>query len=186
MAVLAPDSRSAGILQPTEYVGNVDDILRDHVAGVTGMPVKNVRRRWLRRTGVQPHIDDDWAAVGVTSVETLGTPQQRRVGAAENIEAVSHQTLHCVASFYGPRAMLLADRLREGLQIEQTNSALCSNGLTLQAVEPDIQHLPDLFGAEWVDRFDVSFRIGRQVKRIYGIRTLVSADDVTIHTEKDV
>ena len=70
-----------------------------------------------------------------------------------------------------------------GLQIPQNNAYLQSQGLTIQSVVDEVQHLPDFQLEQWVDRYDVSFNVGRKVSRKYGVRTIASAD-VEIITER--
>lgn len=190
MAVI--DSRSAKVLAPigSENTGSPDDKLRVWLSALTGLDKEHVRRRWLTRPGTRFAVDENWAAVGVISVATVGTPYQS--GHKGNIDdpvlgdikRISHQTLTCVASFYGSNAQELADTFREGAQIFQNAQALKRVGLVLQGINEDVQHLPDFLFEQWVDRYDVTFKVGRAVVRIYGVRDLASVGDIEIHTEK--
>lgn len=184
------DSRSAGVLSPlkTENGGAIDDALRGWIAGLTGLPITSIRRRWMPRPGTQPGLGVDWCAVGVERVSTHGTPYQRnRKGAVEgdlgDVTRESHQTFKCVASFYGPNAFSYADRAREGAQLGQNLSNLLARGLTLQAVDDDLMHLPDFLCEQWVDRYDLSFSVGRKVSRTYGVRDLAAIGEINIHTD---
>jgi hypothetical protein len=66
----------------------------------------------------------------------------------------------------------------------QNNNQLKRYGLTVQSVDDEVLHLPDLQDEQWVDRYDLTFRIGRSVSREYGIRTIVDADDIEFFIEK--
>ena len=44
-------------------------------------------------------------------------------------------------------------------------------------------HVPDLLFQHWVDRYDVTFKVGRSVTRSFGVRAIVAAG-VNIFTEK--
>lgn len=180
----AIDSTTAGVLTPTAAKGTENPMpaLRAWLSELTGIPNTLLRARWMTRPGTMPAIGIDWAAVGVERVETHGTPYQRgRKG--ESVQKESHQSLHCVVSFYGPNAAEKADIFREGAQVFQNSDALRLNGLTFQSVAADVQHLPDLLGEQWVDRYDVSFVVGRKVVRTYAVRDFSSAGFV-IFTDK--
>lgn len=190
MAVI--DSRQAGVLKQLgkEGGGAPENVIRKWMADITGLPLHRVVRRWLPRPGTRPGIDEDWIAVGVERVQTHGTPYQRgRKGQPEDAESGDvvrevHQTLHCIASFYGPNAAQIVDDFRDAAQLFQTNAALQAQGLTLQGIAEDALQLPDLLGEQWVPRFDITFKLGRKVSRTYGVRDLVKVGPIEIITEK--
>lgn len=190
MAVI--DSRQAGVLkQLGKEGGNApENAVRKWMADITGLPLHRVVRRWLPRPGTRPGIDEDWIAVGVERVQTHGTPYQRgRKGQPEDAESGDvvrevHQTLHCIASFYGPNAAQIVDDFRDAAQLFQTNDSLKAQGLTLQGIAEDALQLPDLLGEQWVPRFDITFKLGRKVTRTYGVRDLVKVGPIEIYTEK--
>lgn len=190
MAVI--DSRQAGVLKQLgkEGGGAPENVIRKWMADITGLPLHRVVRRWLPRPGTRPGIDEDWIAVGVERVQTHGTPYQRgRKGQPEDAESGDvvrevHQTLHCIASFYGPNAAQIVDDFRDAAQLFQTNFALQAQGLTLQGIAEDALQLPDLLGEQWVPRFDITFKLGRKVSRTYGVRDLVKVGPIEIYTEK--
>ena len=190
MAVI--DSRQAGVLKQLDKEGGgaPENVIRKWMADITGLPLHRVVRRWLPRPGTRPGIDEDWIAVGVERVQTHGTPYQRgRKGQPEDAESGDvvrevHQTLHCIASFYGPNAAQIVDDFRDAAQLFQTNDSLKAQGLTLQGIAEDALHLPDLLGEQWVPRFDITFKLGRKVSRTYGVRDLVKVGPIEIITEK--
>ncbi|HIU85199.1 MAG TPA: hypothetical protein IAC66_07540 [Candidatus Aphodousia gallistercoris] len=189
MAVI--DSRTAGVLRPgdSENTGEVETRLRLFVSDVTGLEAKLVRQRWLPKPGTQPSLEVSWCAVGIVGIKTWGLPYIRgRKGtisdpASGDVKSEAHQTMQCMASFYGPQAQELADIFRSGARLPQNNDYLQSMGLSIQGVDDDIRHQPDFQLQQWVDRYDVSFRVGRKVSRTYGVRTIASAD-VEIITER--
>ena len=190
MAVI--DSRQAGVLKRLgkEGGGAPENVIRKWMADITGLPLHRVVRRWLPRPGTRPGIDEDWIAVGVERVQTHGTPYQRgRKGQPEDAASGDvvrevHQTLHCIASFYGPNAAQIVDDFRDAAQLFQTNDSLKAQGLTLQGIAEDAVQLPDLLGEQWVPRFDITFKLGRKVTRTYGVRDLVKVGPIEIITEK--
>ena len=190
MAVI--DSRTPGVLKRLGKEGGdaPENVVRKWMAEITGLPLNRVVRRWLPRPGTRPGIDEDWIAVGVERVQTHGTSYQRgRKGQPEDAASGDvvrevHQTLHCIASFYGPNAAQIVDDFRDAAQLFQTNAALQAQGLTLQGIAEDALQLPDLLGEQWVPRFDITFKLGRKVSRTYGVRDLVKVGPIEIITEK--
>lgn len=190
MAVI--DSRSRGILRPVESTGTEppEIAVRKWMAGITSIPLELVRKRWVSKPGTQPAINVDWVAVGVDRIKTHGTPYQRgRRGDIEKPESgdvvrESHQTLSFVASFYGPNAALIADGFREGALLGQNAAELARSGLVIQGVGDEVLHLPDFAFEQWIDRYDVTFTVGRKVTRTFGVRDFAAVGEINIHTEK--
>lgn len=178
------DSRSPGVLTPlaSENTGEVENRLRLFVSLAVGLDPKVVRKRWTQKPGTQPPVGADWCAVGVTEIRTHGFPNISGVkGKLDDPEtgtvtSDAHQSLYCVATFYGPNAQELSDRLRSALMLTQNISYLQYHGLTVQNVDDSARHIPEFAFQQWIDRYDLSFTIGRKVSRTYGVRTLVSAD----------
>lgn len=187
----ATDSRQAGVLRPLATEGAIppEDSLRRWMADLVGLPLELVRKRWLAKPGTRPPVDADWCAVGVERIVTQGTPYQRdRKGSLDDPESSdvvqeSHQTLHCLATFYGPHAAELSDIFRDAAQIGQNNDALRRAGMVVQGIDESV-HLPDLAFEQWIDRYDVGFRIGRKISRRFGIRNIASIGSVELITEK--
>jgi hypothetical protein len=184
------DSRTAGVLQPIEAqnTSEVETRLRFFVAQITGLDKKLVRTRWLKKPGTQPTVDTDWCAVGILGIRTNGTPNIKgKKGNLDDPESgdvvsIAHQTLDCMATFYGPNASYYADVLRSGMTLAQNNAWLQSQGLTVHGLD-EIRRAPDFIFNQWIDRYDLSFRVGRKVSYKYGVRTIVDAD-FEISTEK--
>ena len=189
MAVI--DSRYSGVLRPLESSGTDDptDTIRQWVAALSGLALDHVRRRWVPKPGTRPGIGENWVAVGIEEIETHGSPEQfARKGEIERPESgdvvrVSHQTLACAASFYGPDAAGIADTFREAAQLDQNVRWLASKGLKVQSVDGEATHVPDFLNEQWVDRYDVRFRIGRAVRRVFGVRDIAAVGDISIKTD---
>ncbi len=185
----ANDSTTPGVLAVVDSdYRNPEDVLRIYLAALTGIDKLLVRKRWTQKPGTRPKIGTDWAAVGIDRVRTEGFPYQH--GQKPVLESdpdvnsrTSWQTLHCIASFYGPNAAALSDSFRESIQLPQNNKVLKGYGLTIQAVEDEVAHVPDFAFEQWVDRYDISFRIGRSVTRAYGVRTTATAPEMKFTTD---
>lgn len=181
----ANDSTRSGVLTASASTYTApDDVLRLYLSSIVGIDKTLVRKRWQSKPGTQPPVGTDWAAVGVDRIETQGFPYQLGTKNPDVITRTSWQRMHCIASFYGPNAAENADAFREGAQLGQNVDTLSAFGLKVQGVDDYIPHVPDFAFAQWVDRYDVFFIVARKVTRTYGVRTLVSADDIEITTEK--
>ena len=181
----ANDSTRSGVLTASASTYTApDDVLRLYLSSIVGIDKTLVRKRWQSKPGTQPPVGTDWAAVGVDRIETQGFPYQLGTKTPDVITRTSWQRMHCIASFYGPNAAENADAFREGAQLGQNVDTLSAFGLKVQGVDDYIPHVPDFAFAQWVDRYDVFFIVARKVTRTYGVRTLVSADDIEITTEK--
>lgn len=188
----AIDSRGSGILTPlaSDNAGDPTDAVRAWIAGLTGLPLKMVRRRWLAKPGTMPALGVNWCAVGVDRIETAGLPDQ--VGKRGDLEAaesgdvtrISHQSIRFVASFYGQDALEDADAFREGAQLWQNREALRAKGLSLASIEAEATHLPDLVNGQWAERYDIRFTANRSVARKYGVRTIANVGEIIINTER--
>ena len=181
----ANDSTRPGVLTASASTYTApEDVLRLYLSSIVGIDKTLVRKRWQSKPGTQPPVGTDWAAVGVDRIETQGFPYQSGTKIPDVITRTSWQRMHCIASFYGPNAAENADAFREGAQLGQNVDTLSAFGLKVQGVDDYIPHVPDFAFAQWVDRYDVFFIDARKVTRTYGVRTLVSADDIEITTEK--
>ena len=161
-----------------------EDVIRLYLSALTGIDKNLVRKRWLNKVGKQPELGTDWIAVGVEGVTTWGTPYSDNQKVPDIQNRISQQTLKFRASFYGLNSAELSDKAREGLCMVQNNNQLKRYGLTVQSVDDEVLHLPDLQDEQWIDRYDLIFRVGRSVSREYGIRTIVDADDIEFFIEK--
>lgn len=180
----ANDSTRPGVLTASASTYTApEDVLRLYLSSIVGIDKTLVRKRWQSKPGTQPPVGTDWAAVGVDRIETQGFPYQSGTKIPDVITRTSWQRMHCIASFYGPNAAENADAFREGAQLGQNVDTLSAFGLKVQGVDDYIPHVPDFAFAQWVDRYDVFFIVARKVTRTYGVRTLVSADDIEITTE---
>ncbi|EPX7387252.1 phage neck terminator protein, partial [Escherichia coli] len=85
-----------------------------------------------------------------------------------------HETIECMASFYGPAGMVYASRFRDGISVPQNNAALNALGLSLGDYT-GLTPFPELINQQWVRRYDMTVRLRRKVVREYGIKSLVDA-----------
>lgn len=181
----AIDSTQEGVLKASTAIrSDAVDVLRLYLAAITGIEKTLVRKRWAVKPGIQPPVDADWASIGILEVRTDGFPYQQELKTPDVVRATSWQTLHCMASFYGPHAETLSDDFREGCQLPQNQRALKPFGLVIRSCEDSVTHVPDFSFEQWIDRFDVRFTVGRSVTRDYGVRSLVKVGEIELITER--
>lgn len=173
---MSNDSTAPGYLTPlSEPLTRqmVEDALHDAVAGITGMDPRLVRPRWQSEPPKQPGHDVTWCSVGVLSWSRDGYPAVEHSGDEGGTDAVlSWKTLSAVASFYGPAADDLADRLMDGLAVEQNRTDLRAAGIALTAVGDPVD-APELINNRWVRRVDLPLSLQMETRRVYGVRNIL-------------
>lgn len=183
----------AGYLKPLNTPLNdaeLDKVLQQFVAGITGIAGKYVRPRWMPKEPTFPEPTVDWAAFGILSITPdPGLPLQDfngTGGASGNgqMTVIRHAQLQCLGSFYGPNAQLNATTLRDGAVLGQNRAILQQNGLDVRSMS-EVVALPDLINTTWQRRYDLSIYFGIETKRNYAILSLLKQSG-TIQTESGI
>lgn len=153
------------------YDDALDDLFQGLLAGITGLPGDLVRPRYQRKPPKQPAADVTWCAVGVMDIDPDAGPalDVDQVGAL-----VRHETLHVLASFYGPNASAAAAQARDGLTLPQ-NAVL---QLMTYVNSDTMRKASELVNEQWIQRIDLPMQFRRQVKRAYSVQTILAADVV--------
>lgn len=173
MTILTPNPT------PTPLYGDaLDDLIHDLFVGLTGLDGSLVRPRFQVKPPKQPPQGTDWCAVGVMDDDPDAQPAMTANPDGVNLDFVRHETIHVLASFYGPNAGALAAQARDGLALSQNNEILASQ-LMLYVNNDTIRKVPELVGEQWVDRRDLPVTFRRQVKRAYAVASIASADVTT-------
>lgn len=164
----------------------LEDIFRDAVMGITGLPSEMVRPRWQQTVPNQPEFEVNWVAVGVDILEQDTFAYERHVpsleaGGANVVER--DEQLRVLCSFYGANNFRFMSQWREGLAIEQNRFALEEHGIKLVAIDSRPVNVPALFKNTWVRRIDLGCQFSRRVEVTYGVRTVRSVG-VDLHTEE--
>lgn len=92
-----------------------------------------------------------------------------------------HEELEIQCAFYGPDCEEYSSKVRDGFQITQNLEALRSANMGFKGTSRAIQ-VPDLVNERWVDRFEMSVFLRREIIRTYQILPLLSVDGL-IHAE---
>lgn len=85
-----------------------------------------------------------------------------------------HEELTIGCSFYGPEASEYCNIVRDSFQIPQNLEGLRSVNMGFMGTDNALQ-VPDLVNERWVERFEMSVHLRREIIRTYPILTLVSA-----------
>lgn len=177
---MANDSSTGGYLSPAGSPAPLEDaaledLLQKVVVGISGLPGSMVRPRWQATVPKQPEPSVDWCAIGVTEEQQDDYPVEEHEGTGDGHDIfASHETVHVLASFYGPNGSRNAKVLRDGLYVAQNRDQLVANGMNLTDVGRVIA-APELINQQWIRRYDVPIRIRRKVERIYPILNILSA-----------
>lgn len=176
---MANTSATGGYLIPSSPEpatdDGLDDLLQEMIVGITELSAPLVRPRWQPNPPKQPAVTVDWAAVGVTNVETDTYGHIQHNPAGEGADTLLRfQTITVMASFYGPNRRGYAQKLADGLLIPQNREQLVRAGLNLVTAS-GITSAADLFNVNWIPRADILLMFGRQITRTYPVLNLISA-----------
>jgi hypothetical protein len=173
-------SATGGYLAPTAPVPpddvDLDNLLQELVAGVTGLPGEMVRPRWQPTVPKQPEPTENWCAMGVSVQTNDSGPAIRHDPAGDGSDTYTrHQQIDLMCSFYGPSAKGYAQRLADSISIPQNGEQLALNGMKFVSAS-DIQPAPALINQQWNRRYDLTLVLRRKITRTYPVLNLLSAE----------
>jgi hypothetical protein len=167
-------SATGGFLPLTPVPGQVEveDVLHDLIAGITGLPGSLVRPRWQPEPPREPGPKEDWCAFGIVEYIPHNYPQilHHREGEGHD-EIIESETLRVVVSFYGPHHHEYARLLRRGVHVPQNRETLRPAGLAF-AVAGGIQPVPELVALGWRARSDLTLNFHRETRSDYPVLNL--------------
>jgi len=169
-------SATGGYLAPSSgpmTQRQVEDALQGMVVGITGLAGQFVRPRWQPFPPKQPEHSVSWCSIGVTSWggKNFASVQHQSAGNGQDVVTVQ-EDLEVMASFYGPSAMDLARRLRQGLAVEQNRAALRASGLALASVGA-LLNIPEIINNAWVQRVDLGLTVRAEALSAYPVLNLL-------------
>lgn len=173
---MANDSTVAGYLTPDANPAPLEDaeldkFLHDLIVGVTGLPGDMVRPRWQAEPPTQPERADDWMAFGVMDEDA--DTYAATVHTIDSSEVQRHEYIDILISSYGPHGRGNMKLLRDGLQVEQNRAALSANAMGLVETGRIIT-APSLAKDLWLNRFDMTMRLRRENRRVFGVKSIAS------------
>ena len=170
-------STERGWLIPTsgdpDYDEALDRLLSQWMRNVSGLSAGMVRPRWQKDQPPLLPVETNWCAFGVIGWSGDDSPAFTRQ-TDDGSQLWRHETIECMASFYGPAGMVYASRFRDCISVPQNNAALNALGLSLGDYT-GLTPFPELINQQWVRRYDMTVRLRRKVVREYGIKSLVEA-----------
>ncbi|WP_313817903.1 LIC_12616 family protein [Cupriavidus sp.] len=177
---MANTSATGGYLAPTAPVPpddeDLDNLLQELVAGVTGLPGEMVRPRWQPTVPKQPEPTENWCAMGVSVQTNDSGPAIQHDSVGDGSDTYTrHQQIDLMCSFYGPSAKGYAQRLADSISIPQNGEQLALNGMKFVSAS-DIQPAPALINQQWNRRYDLTLVLRRKITRTYPVLNLLSAE----------
>ncbi|MFI5416188.1 MAG: hypothetical protein ACHQXJ_02420 [Nitrososphaerales archaeon] len=171
-------SATGGYLLPAASIPlpqnlSLEDFLQTMIAGISGFPGDLVRPKWQINPPKQPDVTVNWIAFGLqeddsdTNAFTSANPDGSNI--FMRMEAL---TLQC--TFYGPDSLEVGKIVRDGLQIPQNLETLQLAKMSFVSTSKMVR-APDLINERWVDRWEMSINLRREILRTYPILTFLSA-----------
>lgn len=176
------DSATGGPLAPSSIDAPDDEDLDALFTPILGrlMGIRKVYPRWQPTPPRQPEASEDWAALGVTTISTIGYPAHVHDGTGQGREIlVVQEEIGVLVSCYGPGAGQRAARLRDGMMIGQNREALRLQGIAYIHAD-EIRRVPSLVNQGWINRADIMLRFRRTLTRTYPVLNLLSGDSVIL------
>jgi hypothetical protein len=179
---MANDSTGAGYITPASTAPtsdlDLDKLLQTIVIGLTGIEGDNVRPRVQPVVAHQLPASTNWVAVGVTNIRPDDNPAIIHDPTGEGSDIlIRHETLDCLATFYGPNGQQYASIFRDGLWLPQNSSFLRQYDAAFMDAGP-VRAIPEFKNQQWIRRYDLAFALRRKVTRTYNIRNIASAEIV--------
>lgn len=188
---MANDSSSGGYLaasSPEILEGdNLLDVFGDAIAGITALDRPLVRPKWQPKEPPMPAASVDWCAFGVTesNAENPYIVHDPNADGGQGADVLARQKkVSVLASFYGPNARAMAQRLEDGICIPQNLELLQNNSISFVS-SGTLSPLPESINMQWIMRYDLVLYFRRIVSRTYAIRTIASAG-VELHVDDKV
>jgi hypothetical protein len=125
-----------------------------------------------------PAFGTDWVAFGIMSTEVdfdpwLGNDPHGNNGLGQ-LKLQEHQIDTIMCSFYGDNAGQYASFFRRGFFIWQNRAVLRANACGLVEIK-SMNHAPELYMNQWVNRIDVDLVLRREVRYNYNVATIIGA-----------
>lgn len=177
-------SATGGYLQPAAqplYPGNLSfkDFLQTVFKGISGLPGDLVRPKWQPNPPKQPDLSVNWLAFALVD-DTADANAYVALDQDGNNNTQRHEDIEVQCSFYGPDAFDIGTTTRDGFQIQPNLDALTLAKMGFVSATK-LTRVPDLVNERWIERYEMSVFLRRQVIRVYPILSFLSVSG-TIHS----
>jgi hypothetical protein len=189
-------SNIAGYLTPTSSQGqpgglSLEDFIQTIIVGISGYAGTVVRPKFQQNPPKQPSINTDWIAFAIQNV--IPDANAYTWLNDQNIDQLTRmEKLEIQIAYYGPNSLENISVLRDGFQIQQNLEAMRAAGMGFNGLTQAIRG-PDLLNERWVNRWEMTLTLVRQVLRVYpvlsfasaagSIHTVVADEDITLNWE---
>lgn len=175
------DSSTGGYLQPSPQFPTLpgpltlNQFLQSVLVGISGLPGDMVRPKFQVEPPKQPDIFTNWLAFApVDNAPDANAFVGSVLDGPDTVNITQRMSkLEVQCGFYGPASLEYADLTRDGFQIPQNLASLTQAGMGFVGSN-NAKRVPDLVNERWVDRWEISFFINRQVLRAYPILPFLS------------
>lgn len=162
-------------LSPAPSSKELEDILHDFIAGITGLDGDLVRPRWQEKAPNIPKRHIDWCAFGITYDAQQLNPEIIHHAKGDGFdEVIDHERLVLTLSFYGPFAKNKARDLRLALYLPQNREFLKANNLNITSLG-QILSLPEETGGFWRAREDMEIFLSHKVSRKVAVKNILKS-----------
>jgi hypothetical protein len=148
-------------------------------AGISGLATADptygglVRPKWQPDAPPSPPLEVDWLAIGPQEVDADFDPFQSIDAEGNNLfQTQTDITINC--SFYGPNAFSYVGITRDGFKVAQNRELLQSALMDFVSASKAVR-APDLINERWVNRWEMSIRLRREILRVYPILNFLSS-----------
>lgn len=165
--------------QPLPGGLTLEQFIQTVIVGISGYPGTLVRPKWQVAPPKQPDIGTDWIAFGLV----INNPDANAYSWLDEAginQLKRQESLDVQCAFYGPNSQENMSIFRDGFQIQQNLEALRLANMGFTGVSGAIR-APDLVNERWIDRYEMTVTLCRQVQRTYAILSFVSVDGI-VHT----
>lgn len=151
---------------------SLEQFLQTIFVGLSGLSGDLVRPKWQMDPPKQPDITVDWLGFALMENDAdfnayVGIDQSGN-NVFQRMEAL---TVQC--SFYGPNALSYLQTVRDGFQIKQNLEALESAKMGYVSTSKAVR-VPDLVNERWMQRWEMSVSLRREILRVYPILTFLT------------
>lgn len=173
-----------GYIQPTGRQINprgltLPDFLQTVLTGISGLDGHLVRLKAQIDPPKSPQHSTNWLSFEINTSNADVNPYTS-IDTSGNTVFQRHETLTLQCSFFGPEALTISDLVHDGFTIQQNRYWLTQAKMAFVEMGQAMR-MPDLVNERFLNRYERSITLRRQIMRLYPIPVITSATG-QIHT----